>query len=307
MKKLSTFICACFFTLALQAQDLSKLIPDSCNTVIKLNIEKIAALPQFKSLLESNKNAELDELVKMGLGPENVSALTIALNTTKAANNPDAFRTNPDALLLLSTKSGFDYDAAIAKAKAKDESGSKISELVFEGSKITLVKKEGSDFGIAKLNNSTIVMGGAEIIKKALLLQKEKSTKSIATNSELTALLKNNTQMVSIHGLFPKLPEKLISHPLMKEVKSLSITADLIEGLVLNSSIVCKTEDAAGQINALMSMVVGMALSQETSPLKMKSVKMGQEKTKVFLNVKLTPEELTQMITPLMMQMMMGK
>ena len=240
MKKLSLLICACFFSLALQAQDLTKLIPENCNTVITLNIEKIAALPQFKALLTSSKNAELEELIQMGLGPDNLTSLTIALNTTKAASNPLAFQANPDALLLLSTKSGFNYDDAIAKGKAKDKSGAKFSELDFNGIKITVVKKEGADFGIAKLNGSTIAMGGIDILKKSLLLQKDKSGKSIAANSELTALLKNNTQMLSIHGLFPELPAKLISHPLMKEVKSLSITADILEGLTLKTSIICK-------------------------------------------------------------------
>ena len=292
MKNL-TFLTA-FLTLVFCARANTKLIPQSCNTLVKIDFDKIRQIPAIKSL----GAAQMQNFKSIGLTPDKISSITIALDTGQILTRPQEFQTKPQALFLLTMKEKFDYQAAIKMSKNKEIVS---TQSTFHGIAVSSFKKSGRDFAISQLNETTLVIGGKDIVENSILLQLQKNSNSLKNNRELSSLIKSSENIISLYSLIPAIPPQSANLAMLSNFTSLVIDVNYDSNLLVNSSATCKSEQIAQQMNAILNMAVGMQLAKPDAPLKAENINISQNKKELQVKLKLSTENLTHILIPLML------
>ncbi|NQZ56047.1 MAG: hypothetical protein HRT88_01050 [Lentisphaeraceae bacterium] len=302
MKILQLILTSYLMTFLVQAQHNERLIPQSCNTIIKIDIAKIREIPLLKALLATKGNTQLDKFKTVGLTPEKILSLTVALNTEQILSRPQEFQLKPQVLFLVKMKDKFDYSASLKKTSSAANK-MYISQEVFHGIDVSTFSKNGRAFAISQLNDTCVVIGGKSIVEEAILLQLQKSTANVSQNKKLNALLDRNSNMLAIDTLIPKLSSKSTNLAMLTNFNSLSIKANFDQSLVIRGTAICKNEQIAQQMNAILNMAIGMELSKPQAPLKAENINIAQAKEKLLITLKLSTQDLTHILLPLMLKM----
>ncbi len=199
------FSCLLALSLGLSAnaasnEELTQRLPDGCNMVMTMDIEKVLAIPAVKKKLDDKaamlpeQLAQMELAKKLGFGPDSLERMVIGMKVSQSEVEGGK---QPEMAAILSTKKPMDLAAAITIAKADPKAGITVEEKKYQSHTCYVITKADQPFPviIAQLNPTTVVLGTKNFALLAIGTAKA-GAKSLASNKAVM------TEVGALKGLF---------------------------------------------------------------------------------------------------------
>ncbi|MEN9361417.1 MAG: hypothetical protein RL095_2952 [Verrucomicrobiota bacterium] len=199
------FSCLLALSLGLAAsaatnEELTERLPENCNMVMTMDIEKLLAIPAVKKQLDDKAGmmpeqlAQMELAKKLGFGPDSLERMVIGMKVSQSEVETGK---QPEMAAILSTKKPMDLAAALTIAKADAKAGITVEEKKYQGTACYVITKADQPFPVvvAQLSPTTAVLGTKNFALLSIGTAKA-GAKSLAKNKAVM------TELGALKGLF---------------------------------------------------------------------------------------------------------
>ncbi len=296
------FLFFCFFCLVAAGAEpsLRKMVPVECNFLLEIDMKAVVEHPVFKGFLMTTKDKNLQIMRELELSPEGVEYVVIGSNSEdffKGGFESAEEKVDFVAVCRLKKEGGIKLDKVYEAAKLKNPE--LISKEDFEGYPAVVLKEKGQDIIFIEKGGELLLAGSREMVKKSLAL-KDAALKNFEENKELVNLVDKQKGLFKFVGQIPTFKKPSGDQPLDNPLASffgevnyfvLGITLDE-KGVLLDTSLICKSDEAANNLSITMQFLTGMLAANEKSPVKAEQIKISNVEKVINVQISLDPASL---------------